>query len=70
VLRQGKVVLLAGASEHPGPDLHGILRRHGHAEGALAPLGEALLAAVAAAWAFGISPELIGAGVETFDLKA
>ena len=27
-----------------------------------------LLAAVAAAWAFGISPELIGAGIETFDL--
>jgi hypothetical protein len=31
-------------------------------------LAEALLAAVAAAWPFGISPELIGAGVETFDL--
>jgi cyanophycin synthetase len=35
---------------------------------AIEPLAEALLAAVAAAWAFGISPELIGAGVETFDL--
>ncbi|MFZ5550539.1 MAG: cyanophycin synthetase [Pseudomonadota bacterium] len=69
VLREGKVVLLTGASEHAGPDLHGILQRHGHG-GAdeIGPLAEALLAAVAAAWAFGISPELIGAGVETFDL--
>jgi cyanophycin synthetase len=69
VLRGGKVVLLTGASEHAGPDLHAILARHGHGEPAeLARLSEALLAAVAAAWAFGISPELIAAGVETFDL--
>jgi cyanophycin synthetase len=69
VLRRGKVVLLTGASELPGPDLHGILRRHGVVDAAaIEPLAEALLAAVAAAWAFGISPELIGAGVETFDL--
>jgi cyanophycin synthetase len=68
VLRGGKVVLLTGASEHPGPDLHAILTRHGHGQAAeLARLSEALLAAVAAAWAFGISPELIAAGVETFD---
>jgi cyanophycin synthetase len=69
VLRDGHAVLLTGATEQPGPDLHGILRRHGHADAALPALGEALLAAVAAAWAFGISPELIGAGIETFDLK-
>jgi cyanophycin synthetase len=69
VLRGGKVVLLTGASEHAGPDLHGILTRHGHGSPAeLGRLSEALLAAVAAGWAFGISPELIAAGVETFDL--
>lgn len=69
LLRNGRVVLVTGASEHPGPDLHGILTRHGHGgPDQLAALSEALLAAVAAAWAFGISPELIAAGVETFDL--
>ncbi len=66
VLRSGRVLLLTGASEHAGPDLASILQRHGH--GGNAGLAEALLAAVAAAWAFGISPELIAAGVETFDL--
>jgi cyanophycin synthetase len=66
ILRGGRVLLMTGASEHAGPDLHGILQRHGH--GGDAGLAEALLAAVAAAWAFGISPELIAAGVETFDL--
>jgi cyanophycin synthetase len=69
ILRNGRVMLMTGASEHAGPDLHGILRRHGHGgAGELAALSEALLAAVAAAWAFGISPELIAAGVETFDV--
>lgn len=69
ILRNGRVMLMTGASEHAGPDLHGILKRHGHGgAGELAALSEALLAAVAAAWAFGISPELIAAGVETFDL--
>ncbi|WP_374569011.1 cyanophycin synthetase [Ideonella sp.] len=69
ILRNGRVMLMTGASEHAGPDLHGILQRHGHGDPAeIAPLSEALLAAVAAAWAFGISPELIAAGVETFDL--
>ncbi|HRH89118.1 MAG TPA: hypothetical protein PLO41_19895, partial [Rubrivivax sp.] len=33
---------------------------------AAAPAPEALLAAVAAAWAMGIDPELIAAGVQTF----
>jgi cyanophycin synthetase len=69
VLRGGQVQLLTGASEQPGPDLHGVLQRHGHGGPAeIGPLAEALLAAVAAAWAFGISPELITAGIETFDL--
>jgi cyanophycin synthetase len=73
VLRGGRVMLITGPSEQPGPDVVGVLRRHGHgtdAGGGGGALAEALLAAVAAAWAFGISPELIGAGIETFDLGA
>ncbi|MBP7914967.1 MAG: cyanophycin synthetase [Vitreoscilla sp.] len=68
VLRAGRVMLVSGASELPGPDVVGVLRRHGHDGDGGGALAEALLAAVAAAWAFGISPELIGAGIETFDL--
>jgi len=65
-LRAGQVMLAHGASALPPLDLAGILRRKGHdAEPALT---EALLAAIAAAWAFGISPELIAAGIETFEL--
>lgn len=68
VLRAGRVLLLTGASEHPGPDLHAALRRHDITEPAqVAAMSQALLAAVAAAWAHGISPELIAAGIETFE---
>lgn len=65
-LRQGQVVLAQGSSELPPLDLAGILRRKGRESEP--DLTEALLAAIAAAWAFGISPELIAAGIETFEL--
>jgi cyanophycin synthetase len=61
------VHLLSTAGELPGLDLAGLLARRGLADEATA---EALLAATAAAWAFGISPELIAAGIETFEFKA
>jgi cyanophycin synthetase len=68
LLKGGRVVLAhgsSGANEVFSLDLEGILRRRGRSDAAA--LKEALLAAVATAWAFGISPELIAAGVETFD---
>ncbi|MFZ2987526.1 cyanophycin synthetase [Ideonella sp.] len=68
ILRQGRVMLATGSAEQPGPDLAGILARRGMVLDEA--LSEALLAAVAAAWAFGISPELIAAGIETFELPA
>ena len=68
VLHQGRVLLQAPAGELAGLDLQGLLTRRGHAGDAA--LTDALLAAVAAAWAFGITPELIAAGIETFELKA
>ena len=58
----GAAVLAHGPAETPGANIDALLRRFG---------GEAtdaatLLAAVAAAWALGISPELIAAGLDTF----
>ena len=71
VLRDGRVQLLSTQADLPGLDIAGLLARHGQT-GATADAGlhEALLAAVAAAWAFGISPDLIAAGLETFPLHA
>ncbi|GAA0755490.1 cyanophycin synthetase [Ideonella azotifigens] len=66
-LRGGRVHLTQGAVELPGVDLAGIVQRRGHAP--TPELMELLLAAVAAAWAFGISPDLIAAGIETFALQ-
>ena len=68
VLRQGRPVLLHAGTEQFGLDLAGLLARRGHAGDAA--LLEALLAAVATAWAFGITHELIAAGIETFDIEA
>jgi cyanophycin synthetase len=68
LLRQGKVMLVQGATEKRGPDLANRLARDGLASDRA--LEDALLAAVATAWAFGISPELMGAGIETFQLLA
>ena len=68
VLRDGRVQLLSTQADLPSLDIASLLARHGPATDAA--LGEALLAAVATAWAFGISPELIAAGLETFPLQA
>jgi cyanophycin synthetase len=65
--RKGAVILATGMHEHVLPDL---LDVGGRRNRALTPTPkedkEALLAAVAAAWAQGISPELIAAGIETY----
>jgi cyanophycin synthetase len=58
-VRAGRIILAAEGGDTPG-----LLLGKGRAA-SLAP--EALLAAVAAAWALGIGPELIAAGVETFE---
>jgi len=58
-VRGGRAVLAADGSETPGQ-----LLRQGRAADLPA---EALLPAIAAAWGLGISPELISAGIETFE---
>jgi cyanophycin synthetase len=65
-LRGQRVVLCRGPGEKPCADLAGFTRRcaEAHIDAALA--AEVLLAAVAAAWALELGPELITAGVETF----
>ncbi|MFM2328662.1 MAG: hypothetical protein RLZZ494_765 [Pseudomonadota bacterium] len=68
VLRHGCVRLVSAQGEQLGVDARKVLARHGLADDAA--YTEALLAAAATAWAFGISPELIGAGLETFELHA
>jgi cyanophycin synthetase len=62
-LRGGAAVLAQGPAETPGANLEALLKRFGPASGVDAPT---LLAAVAAAWAMNISPELIAAGLDTF----
>lgn len=57
-LRAGQVVLATGASET-------VCAAAGQGRAASVP-ADALLAGVAAAWALGISPELIAAGIETY----
>ena len=61
LLREGRVLLATGSAEVVCAEL-GRRRR-----GATVLPPEALLPAVAAAWALGIAPELIGAGIETFE---
>lgn len=63
-LRDGRVMFSRQGTDSLCVDLAGVLRRRS-ADTALA---EPLLAAIAAAWAIGISPELIAAGIETLDL--
>lgn len=63
-LRHGYVVLAEGSHEKPLTDLGDIRERH---HSAFPMNEEALLAAVATAWALDISPDLISAGIETFD---
>ncbi len=64
LMREGRVLLATGASEALCAEIGGGRRR---ARGAAALPPASLLAAVAAAWALGIAPELIAAGVETFE---
>ena len=63
-VRKGRIVLATGSAEVILTDVARIASRHGsnvvHTE-------ETLLAAIAAAWALEISPDLIVAGIETFD---
>ncbi|MEO6281606.1 cyanophycin synthetase [Roseateles sp.] len=61
-LRGGAAVLAHGSAETPGANIDALLRRFGPQ----ATNASTLLAAVAAAWALGISPELIAAGLDTF----
>lgn len=65
VNKQGQVVLGQGHLETPCARLQPFLRRHPQQDPQA--LSEAVVAAVATAWAMGISPELIDAGLETFD---
>lgn len=58
-LREGRVILAHGSQET-------MLSEHARAEAALLD-AQVLLAAVAAAWAMGTSPDLIAAGIETFE---
>jgi len=63
-LKQGQIVLANGDHERVLSDLGDIGQRQNQTY----PMGaEALVAAVATAWALDISPELISAGIETFD---
>lgn len=63
VFRRGdRVVLARGSQETPLPASTRL-----PAGLAGAPAADPLLAAVGAAWAYGISPDLIAAGVQTFD---
>ena len=64
-LRSGAAVLAHGPAETPGANIDALLRRFGSASGK-ATDASTLLAAVATAWALGISPELIAAGLDTF----
>lgn len=64
-MRQGKVVLATGASEVFLPGLDKLTLWQGRH----APTAEdSVLAAIAAAWALGIPLNLIGAGIEAFNL--
>ncbi len=64
LLRGGRVVLASGSKEILLADR--AIFRAGN-RGAAGPLDETLVAAAAAAWALGIAPDLIAAGIETFD---
>jgi len=67
-LQGGAAVLAQGPSETSGANVESLLKRFAAAgSGAAAEVDAAIvLAAVAAAWAMNISPELISAGMDTF----
>jgi len=62
-LQAGQVVLAQGASEKPLGELTRLTQGHGAAP---VPV-PALLAAIGAAWALDIAPDLIAAGIKTFE---
>jgi cyanophycin synthetase len=64
LLRAGRVVLATGSQELLLADL-GAHRRGRSTASLLSP--EVLAASAAAAWAMGIAPDLLAAGIETFD---
>ncbi|MBB5204822.1 cyanophycin synthetase [Inhella inkyongensis] len=64
VLRAGQAWLVGPQGEGVGANVDSLLRRCN--EAGMAIEARSALAAVAAAWALGISPELIAAGLETF----
>ncbi len=63
VLKNGRVVLATGNAEH----VLGALGDLTFGRNAVVPDTDALLAAVATAWALDIAPDLIGAGIKTFE---
>lgn len=63
VVKNGRVVLATGSAEHVLGSLADLtFGRH-----AVAPDTDALLAAIGTAWALNIAPDLIGAGIKTFE---
>lgn len=62
-VRNDRIVFATGLTKSHGTSLSGGCR-------AAKVSADALVAAVAAAWAFGISPELIAAGIETYTPEA
>lgn len=62
-VKNGRVVLATGHSEH----VLGALSDLTFGRSAVVPDTDALLAAVATAWALDISPDLIAAGIKTFE---
>ena len=63
IVRKGQVVLATG----PAEQVLGSLDELTFGRNAIVPDTDALLASVAAAWALGIAPDLIGAGIKTFE---
>ena len=63
VVKNGRVVLATGSAEH----VLGSLADLTFGRNAVVPDTDALLAAIAAAWALDIAPDLIGAGIKTFE---
>lgn len=64
-LQGGMAMLAQGSSEMPGAQVDTVLARYA-AAGATGLSADTVLAAVATAWALNIPPELISAGLDTF----
>ncbi len=62
-VKNGRVVLATGSAEH----VLGALSDLTFGRNAVVPDTDALLAAIGAAWALDIAPDLIGAGIKTFE---